>query len=672
MFKKLLYFVSAIIFIAVFISSDLYGAERTWDGGGGGDNNWNTAANWDAAVNADDALTFAGLTQTTNNNDFAGGTSFGLITFNAGGFTVGGNSVTLTSGINNTTGTNVFNCGISLNNVSQEFTVGGTSLTLGGAISVGNATLTINSSGTSQINGVISGTGAVTKSGVGTTTLSGANTYTGATTVSTGSLKYGASNVLSNSSAVTVSGGTLDIVSYDDTVAAVTLTSGAITGTSGVLTGSSYAVESGTISAILAGGGALTKTTAGTITLSGTNTYTGGTTISAGSLQYGASNVLSDTTAVSVSSGAVLDLAGYNDTIGSLAGEGNVTFGSGSLTAGGVGGNTNYSGIMSGTGSFTKAGSGTVTLSGANTYSGGTTISAGSLQYGASNVLANAGAIAVSGGGTLNIVSYDDTVAAVTLTSGAITGTSGVLTGSSYAVESGTISAILAGVGALTKTAAGTVTLSGANTYSGATTIDIGTLSVTGTIADSAVAINSGGTLIGSGTVGDVVVASGGTFSPGLSPGTLNSGAAVWESGGTYLWEINKATGLKGAPLGLGWDWLDITGGLSITATSGSKFNLDLSTMEVDASNFNNLQDYLWVIATASTGITSFSADKFDIDSALFTNALGGGAFGISQSGNDINLTFTAVPEPSTYALFGIGLLGLLGGWIRKKAVRTI
>jgi len=246
------------------------------------------------------------------------------------------------------------------------------------------------------------------------------------------------------------------------------------------------------------------------------------------------------------------------------------------------------------------------------------------------------------------------------------------LTGSSYAVESGTISAILAGVGALTKTAAGTVTLSGANTYSGATTIDIGTLSVTGTIADSAVAINSGGTLIGSGTVGDVVVASGGTFSPGLSPGTLNSGAAVWESGGTYLWEINKATGLKGAPLGLGWDWLDITGGLSITATSGSKFNLDLSTMEVDASNFNNLQDYLWVIATASTGITSFSADKFDIDSALFTNALGGGAFGISQSGNDINLTFTAVPEPSTYALFGIGLLGLLGGWIRKKAVRTI
>jgi len=105
---------------------------------------------------------------------------------------------------------------------------------------------------------VISGSGALIKSDIGTVTLSGANTYTGATTVSAGSLKYGASNVLSNSSAITVSGGTLDIVNYDDTVAAVTLTSGAITGTSGVLTGSSYAVESGTISAILAGGGALT------------------------------------------------------------------------------------------------------------------------------------------------------------------------------------------------------------------------------------------------------------------------------------------------------------------------------------------------------------------------------------------------------------------------------
>ncbi|MDP8262821.1 MAG: autotransporter-associated beta strand repeat-containing protein, partial [Candidatus Ancaeobacter aquaticus] len=556
------------------------------------------------------------------------------------------------------------------------------------------------------IGAILAGGGALTKTTAGTVTLSGTNTYTGGTTISAGSLQYGASNVLSNSSAVTVSGGTLDIVGYDDTVAAVTLTSGDIVGTTGVLTGSSYAVESGTIGAILAGGGALTKTTAGTVTLVGENTYSGGTTVSGGTLETTVTgglqgditnNATVEFIDVMVSITCSSIISGTGVVIKSAFGEttisGQNTYSGGTLVSGGIlkgtttslqgditnnatvkfsqmGGGT-YSSVISGSGALIKSDIGTVTLSGANTYTGATTVSAGSLKYGASNVLSNSSAITVSGG-TLDIVNYDDTVAAVTLTSGAITGTSGVLTGSSYAVESGTISAILAGVGALTKTAAGTVTLSGANTYSGATTIDIGTLSVTGTIADSAVAINSGGTLIGSGTVGDVVVASGGTFSPGLSPGTLNSGAAVWESGGTYLWEINKATGLKGAPLGLGWDWLDITGGLSITATSGSKFNLDLSTMEVDASNFNNLQDYLWVIATASTGITSFSADKFDIDSALFTNALGGGAFGISQSGNDINLTFTAVPEPSTYALFGIGLLGLLGGWIRKKAVRTI
>ena len=65
-----------------------------------------------------------------------------------------------------------------------------------------------------------------------------------------------------------------------------------ITGTGGVLTGSSYAVESGTISAILGGSGALTKTTTGTVTLSAANTYTGLTTVSAGTLAVGSSGSL--------------------------------------------------------------------------------------------------------------------------------------------------------------------------------------------------------------------------------------------------------------------------------------------------------------------------------------------------------------------------------------------
>ncbi|MDP8263139.1 MAG: autotransporter-associated beta strand repeat-containing protein [Candidatus Ancaeobacter aquaticus] len=258
-------------------------------------------------------------------------------------------------------------------------------------------------------------------------------------------------------------------------------------------------------------------------------------------------------------------MAGYDDTIESLAGAGNVTLSS-DLTAGGDDSSTAYSGIMSGTGSFSKSGSGTMTLSGANTYSGETTINAD-------------------------------------------------------------------------------------------------TLSVTGSIANSAATINDGGKLIGSGTVFNLTVADDGTFSPGLSPGTLNAGPTTWESGYT----INDAIGTKGDDPG--WDWLDITGGLNITATSEpfEEFMLMLSTMGVDASNFDNSQDYSWVIATASTGITGFSADKFNVEKFAFTNDLGGGSFGIEEVGNDINLTFTAVPEPSTYALFGIGLLGLIGGWLKKQ-----
>jgi autotransporter-associated beta strand protein len=143
-----------------------------------------------------------------------------------------------------------------------------------------------------------SGTVAFTKIGTGTLTLSGANTYTGLTTVSAGTLAYGANNVIATGD-ITVSGGTLNIAAFSDTVGAVTLTSGTIAGTTGVLTGTSYTVASGTISAILGGAGVtMTKNTAGTVTLSGANTFNGGLTIKAGTVlgttsasAFGAGNI---------------------------------------------------------------------------------------------------------------------------------------------------------------------------------------------------------------------------------------------------------------------------------------------------------------------------------------------------------------------------------------------
>lgn len=134
-------------------------------------------------------------------------------------------------------------------------------------------------------------------------------------------------------------------------------------------------------SGVFAGSGGLTKAGAGTLSLSGNNTYSGATIIETGTLQLGADHSLGNTTAVTVNDPATLSLNGFSATIGSLAGGGNVTLGSGSLTTGDNNSHI-FSGVISGNGSLTKSGEGTQTLSGANTYSGGTTISGGALQLG--------------------------------------------------------------------------------------------------------------------------------------------------------------------------------------------------------------------------------------------------------------------------------------------------
>ena len=121
----------------------------------------------------------------------------------------------------------------------------------------------------------------------------------------------------------------------------------------------------------------------GTLTLSGTNTYTGATTISAGTLKNGTTGVLYDRTAVTVASGGTWDLNDFAETVGSIAGAGNITLGSATLTAGGDDSSTTFSGVISETGGFTKTGAGTLTLSGTNTFTGVTNINAGTVKLGA-------------------------------------------------------------------------------------------------------------------------------------------------------------------------------------------------------------------------------------------------------------------------------------------------
>ncbi len=260
-------------------------------------------------------------------------------------------------------------------------------VTLAGSSTVGVAAGT----DTLTLSGAIGGaTLGIDKLGAGTLTLSGANTYTGTTTVSAGTLALGASNVLADGSSVVVNGGTLSMTTRSDTVAGVQLVLGSITGTTGVLTSASaYDLQSGTVSAILGGAAVgLNKTTAGTVTLSGANTYTGTTTVSAGTLALGASNVLADTSSVVVN-GGTLSMTTRSDTVaGVQLVSGSITGTTGVLTS------TSAYDLQSGTVSailggaavgLNKTTAGTVILSGANTYTGTTAVSAGTLRLGATN-----------------------------------------------------------------------------------------------------------------------------------------------------------------------------------------------------------------------------------------------------------------------------------------------
>ena len=140
-----------------------------------------------------------------------------------------------------------------------------------------------------------------------------------------------------------------------------------------------------TLSGGLSGNGGLSRVGSGVTTLSAASAYSGATTINGGTLQVGVVNALPTATALTLSNsaGAVLNLNGNNQTIGSLvgggAGGGNVALAGGTLTVGNAN-STTYSGIISGNGGLTKQGAGMLTLNAAQSYSGATIVSGGTLQ----------------------------------------------------------------------------------------------------------------------------------------------------------------------------------------------------------------------------------------------------------------------------------------------------
>jgi autotransporter-associated beta strand protein len=210
---------------------------------------------------------------------------------------------------------------IGTDNVDRGvLSAGGSADNVAGDLVLGNfsaSSLTINSVVANNGSGAVS----VTKTGVGDVYLYAANTYSGGTFANAGILYCGTDNAL-GSGPVTVSGGTLAMQGFSDTVGAVTITSGSITGAGGTLTstgGFTLNIDGATnITAHLAGSVGLTKSGAGIATLEESGSYSGDTTVAAGTLSV-LYATLDDASVVTIASGALLELAsGEEDTVDKL------------------------------------------------------------------------------------------------------------------------------------------------------------------------------------------------------------------------------------------------------------------------------------------------------------------------------------------------------------------
>jgi outer membrane autotransporter protein len=205
------------------------------------------------------------------------------------------------------------------------------------------------------------------------------------------------------------------------------------------------------------------------------------------------------------------------------------------------GNNATLSGTISGPGSLTKIGAGILTLSGSSTYTGATNVNVGTLQAGAANAFSPFSAFTVATGATLGLNGFNQTIGSLAGAGSVTLGAATLTTGNDN--TSTTFSGTMSGTGGLTKIGSGTLTLSGSSSYSGATAVNAGTLTVNGSIANSVVTVNSGAMLSGTGTIGGLLIASGATFAPGNSPGTMTvQGNLAFQSGALYLVQVNSTT----------------------------------------------------------------------------------------------------------------------------------
>ena len=464
----------------------------------------------------------------------------------------------------------------------------------------------------------------------------------------------------------------------------------------------------------------------GFVALTGNNTYSVGTTLYNGRLLLGHNNALGTgnlTVSANGPDDAFLEASSPGLAIGNsinLSGEGSVTLNVGGSNSFTLGGN------ITGNGGLNKYGTDTLTLNGANSFKF-LAIDQGTVEFGTDSSTPSellkigeaATASFLSGTPTLNGLDGDpDAIVklapSTTLTINVPSANSHFAGAIQYSggVPGGSI--VIAGPGRLelgagpddlrqngtpptqTSNFSGGATINGA--CGGSVELRNGSVLGSGTVTivnGGQLNLNIGVTLTnpitftsgaigGFGTfapTGGMTIGSGNTLAPGMhnaAVGYLNfENGLTLASGGTYAWNIAYAGGVNGpAGDGIVWDQIIVTcGTLNITSTSGSPFNINLSTTDLTGASvalpaltFDNTIGHSWAIFVVNSGtINGFDPTAFAINPSGFQNLLGGGMFSLSQSGNSLMLNFTPVPEPSTWALLLCGAGAVLFPALRRK-----
>jgi fibronectin-binding autotransporter adhesin len=546
------------------------------------------------------------------------------------------------NGANGTSGASLSGAAIT-SNLNSSFTVN--SLTFNSTpasvtITGSGSTLSLNANASASGGmGYSAGTGIVVSSGAGPVTVSA----TTVVPVNSQSWTNNSSSLLSVSSAITGS---------------------ATVGNTTVLTLSSTGTGGTTLSGVIGESGAgylaliVNNSGSGITQLSGANTYHGGTTLSAGTLQLPGSGTLGNTSGSLALTAGTLDLDGTSQAVGMLTGTGgtilnsasstvsNLAIGTGNATGGTFAGVIEDNSGTGGTVSVTKNGTGSITLSGANAFSGGTTINAGTLIIGSTTALGAAThaalAFGASSGGLLEL--NGNSITLTDLTTNATVGspmiesgptTTGTDTLTVNTANNDTFAGVLKdGSGtsllALTKAGAGTLTLSNINLFTGGTTVSAGTLNLAAGGASGAIegnlTINSNAT---------VNLTSSNALGYAATNPTSTYVTNVYLSGGT----INTTQGTN-VDEGFSTNFI-LTGG-AMTSTGGGAFHL------FTGAGITSL-------ASGTTSLISAPLDLRNAGTVIVTTASG-----TTTSGVDLSIT-GVIEDNGSLVKAGPGLLSLSG-----------